>query len=172
MSNTVSQVKTCRSCSTTFTATMSKLLGSFPVPVQVFRDRQDDCPDCKAAAMAAFEATSLRRRLNFTEEQVKAHFTANPPAQGDTLILAMGQFHRNTYRLVRVVNPASGAQKRIIVDKGDSFGGASYYRSGKSTFHPKGQTVLRPFIPAIGAKLSYESDTELSDADLQALLDA
>ena len=37
---------------------------------------------------------------------MKEYFTVNPPAQGDTLILAMSQFHRNVYRLVRVQRQA------------------------------------------------------------------
>lgn len=170
MSDSVTQEKYCQTCSKPFTATMTKLLGRFPLPVAKFRQQPDQCPSCKEEAMAKQEAISRRRRLNFTEEQVKEYFTANPPAQGDTLILSMSQFYRNAYRLVRVVNPASGKQRRIIVEKGDAFGGASYYRSGKSTFAPKGQTVLRPYVEAVAEKLNYESETELSDAELEELL--
>lgn len=170
MSDSVTQEKSCQTCSKPFTATMTKLLGHFPQPVATFRKQADECPSCKEASRAQQEAISRRRRLNFTEDQVKEYFSANPPAQGDTLILSMSQFHRNAYRLVRVVNPASGKQLRIIVDKGDAFGGASYYQSGKSTFAPKGQTVLRPYVAAVAGKLNYESETELSDADLETLL--
>ncbi|MBA1274471.1 hypothetical protein [Stutzerimonas azotifigens] len=170
MSDRVTQEKNCQTCSKPFTATMTKLLGHFPVPAAKFRQQAEECPSCKEAYRAKMEATARRRRLNFTEGQVKEYFTVNPPAQGDTLILAMSQFHRNAYRLVRVVNPASGKQLRIIVDKGDAFGGASYYRTGKSTFAPKGQTVLRPYVAMVAEKLNYESETDLSDADLQALL--
>ncbi|EPG9355238.1 hypothetical protein ACKU3Z_030130 [Pseudomonas aeruginosa] len=170
MSDTVIQEKQCKSCSKPFVATMSKLLGSFPVPVAKFRQQPDDCPSCKEASRAQLEAILHRRRLNFTEDQVKEYFTTNPPALGDTLILSMSQYHRNAYRLVRVANPASGKQRRIIIEKGDAFGGSSYYRSGKSTFAPKGQTVLRPFVAAVAARLSYDTETDLSDAELAALL--
>ncbi len=170
MTDTVTQEKQCQRCSKPFIATMSKLLGRFPVPVAEFRQRPDDCPACTEAFRAQMEVTLHRRRLNFTEDQVKEYFTANPPAQGDTLILSMSQHHRNAYRLVRVANPASGKQRRIIIDKGDAFGGSSYYRSGKSTFAPKGQTVLRPFVATVAAMLSYDTETELSDAELAALL--
>lgn len=170
VSDTVSQEKQCSSCGQPFVATMSKLLGSFPVPVAKFRQQPADCPRCDEASRAQMEALLSRRRLNFTEDQVKEYFTANPPAQGDTLILSMSQYHRNAYRLVRVANPASGKQLRIIIDKGDAYGGASYYRTGKSTFAPKGQTLLRPFVAAVAAKLKYNTETELSDAELAALL--
>jgi len=170
VSDPVTQEKNCQTCSKPFTATMSMLLGHFPVAEAKFRQQVEECPSCKDAYRAKMEATSLRRRLNFTESQMKEYFTVNPPAQGDTLILAMSQFHRNAYRLVRVVNPASGKQLRIIIDKGDAYGGASYYRTGKSTFAPKGQTVLRPYVAMVAEKLNYESETDLSDADLEALL--
>jgi hypothetical protein len=62
-----------------------------------------------------------------------------------------------------------GRQHRIIIDKGCGFAGASFYRTGQSTFAPKGQTSLLPLVPAVAERLSYEQDTNLSDEDLLSL---
>lgn len=71
---------------------------------------------------------------------------------------------------MKVINPDSGQQKRIIIDKGDSFGGASYYRSSKNGFAPKGQTKLLPFVEALAERLSFDQDTVLTDKVLEELL--
>lgn len=113
-----------------------------------------------------------RRLLNFTDDLVKEHFDQHPPYAGQTLILSMQQHNMNRYRLVKVVNPASGRQKRIIIDHSESFGGASYYRSGKSGFTPKGQTRLLPYIEAVAERLSFDRDTVITDQELQELLSA
>ncbi|WP_338923765.1 hypothetical protein V0M98_36775 (plasmid) [Pseudomonas silesiensis] len=111
-----------------------------------------------------------RRLLNYTDELVKEHFDQHPPYAGQTLILSMQQHNMNRYRLVKVVNPASGRQKRIIIDHSESFGGASYYRSGKSGFAPKGQTRLLPFVEAVAERLSFDRDAVLTDEELYRLL--
>ncbi|APC19513.1 hypothetical protein BLL42_27680 (plasmid) [Pseudomonas frederiksbergensis] len=111
-----------------------------------------------------------RRLLNFTLESTKAHFEENPPTQGQILILSMQQHNMNRYRLVKVINPASGRRRRIIISHGEAFGGASYYRSGKSCFAPTGQTKLLPPVPAVAERLSFDHDTTLSDEDLAELL--
>lgn len=118
----------------------------------------------------AYVLLFARRLLNFTDELVKEHFDQHPPYEGQILILSMQQHNTNRYRLVKVVNPASGRQKRIIIDRGDSFGGASYYRSGKSCFAPKGQTRLLPFSEAVAERLSFDRDTVLTDEVLQELI--
>lgn len=105
MSETVTVEKACTDCRTPFTATMSKLLGRFPVPVRVFKESAERCPACRKEFQQQFETKAPRRLLNFTPDQVKKHFTAHPPAKGDTLILVTQQFHQNRYRLVRVENP-------------------------------------------------------------------
>lgn len=123
-------------------------------------------------AAALYEAVRRRRRLNFDHESTRAHFIESPPAAGDVLILAMFQFHRQRYRLVRVLLPSQGRQRRIVIDKGCAYGGASYQRSGKSGFSPKGQTILLPYVESIAALLSFESDTDLSDERLAEHLGA
>jgi hypothetical protein len=111
-----------------------------------------------------------KRLLNYNYESVKDHFEANPPAEDDVLILSMQQHHMNRYRLVKVVNPASGRQRRIVISHSDPFAGASYYRSGKSCFAPKGQTRLLPLVPAVAELLSFDKDTVIEDATLDTLL--
>jgi len=117
-----------------------------------------------------FKILFARRWLNFTFDDVLKIFTETPPQQGQTLILAMQQNHFNRYRLVKVVNPASGRQKRIIIDNGCPWGGSSYFRSGKSGFAPKGQTRLLPFVEAVAERLSYDRETTLNDDELASLL--
>ena len=111
-----------------------------------------------------------RRLLNFTFESTKAHFEENPLSAGQTLILSMQQHHMNRYRLVKVVNPSSGRQRRIIISHGDAYAGASYYQSGKSCFAPTGQTRLLPLVPAVAERLSFDHETTVSDEDLAMLL--
>jgi len=170
MSDTITTVKNCRKCGQPFTAQMRKLMGRFPVPVDRFKAEPATCPECLEREAAERDAQALRRKLNFDSEAVKAHFEQNPPTEGQTLILTMFQHHTNSYRLVRVIKADHGRQKRIIIDKGDAWGGASYYRSGKSCFHPKGQTILLPYVEAVAARLSHERDTTLTDAELETLL--
>jgi len=117
-----------------------------------------------------YQTIFAKRLLNHTFESVQQSFNEDPPAQGDLLILSMQQHNTNRYRLVSVVNPASGKQRRIIIDRGDAFGGASYYRNGKSCFAPKGQTRLLPFNAAVAGVLSQDKDTHLSDQELDSLL--
>ena len=71
---------------------------------------------------------------------------------------------------MKVINPDSEQQKRIIIDKGDSFGGASYYRSSKSGFATKGQTKQLPFVEAFAERLSFDQDTVLTHELLLELL--
>lgn len=111
-----------------------------------------------------------KRLLNHSYESVKDHFEANPPAEGDVLILSMQQHNMNRYRLVKVLNPASGRQRRIIISHSDAFAGAAYYRSGQSCFAPKGQTRLLPLVPAVAELLSFDRDTIVDDATLESLL--
>lgn len=170
MSESVTCEKTCPSCDRIFTAKMNKLLGAFPVPVRVFKIASERCLPCTEAARTKDSADSLRRRLNFSREQVRSHFIENSPHKGDTLILCMQQYHRSTYRLVIVENPDYGRQHRIIIDKGCSFAGASFYRTGQSTFAPKSQTSLLPLVPTVAERLCYERDTELTAEDLYSLL--
>lgn len=169
MSESVTYDKSCPSCGISFVAKMSKFFGRFPVPVRVFKSTPESCPECAEASLEKAKTDSLRRLLNFSREDVKAHFLANAPAKGDTLILCMQQFNQNNYRVVIVENPDHGRQHRIIIDKGCGFAGASFYRTGQSTFAPKGQTSLLPLVPAVAERLSYEQDTNLSDEDLLSL---
>jgi hypothetical protein len=117
-----------------------------------------------------YAALFARRVLNFTDESIKEHFDQEPPYEGQTLILSMQQHNMNRYRLVKVINPASGRQRRIIINHSESFGGASYYRSGKSCYMPKSQTKLLPFVKSVAQRLSFDRDTVLSDDALKELL--
>lgn len=172
MSESFECAKICPKCKNTFTAKMSKLLGCFSVPIRTFKLTPELCPPCADESKSKEVATSLRRHLNFSRERVKSYFVENAPVQGDTLILCMQQFYQSRYRLVIVQNPDHGRQHRIIIDNGCSYAGASFYRTGQSTFAPKSQTLLLPFVPAVGERLSYEQDTVLTDEDLFLLLES
>lgn len=170
MPETVTCEKACSNCGALFDAQMTELLGRFPYPISTFKSTPGTCPSCIKMSWEKREVSSLRRRLNFSREQVKAHFTDNPPSKGDALILCMQQYNQSRYRLVKIVNPDHGRQHRIIIDNGCSFAGASYYRTGQSTFAPKSQTFLLPFVALVADELSYEQDTELTDESLHLIL--
>ncbi len=114
------------------------------------------------------------KRLRFDDDSTRAHFLENPPKVGDELILHMTDYHDNRYRLVRVEATRStkiGKPSKIIITRPDS-GGASYWISGKSSFHPKGQTTLIPLVSVMAAVLNHDSDTSLTLDQVRAILSA
>ena len=108
--------------------------------------------------------------LNFTFETVQQAFTERPPKEGDLLILAMPQGYFNCFRLVRVIKTNHTRQKRLIVDKPCCWGGASYWRNGKSCFAPKGKTRLLPYVESVAALLKEDRDTILEKEVIEAAL--
>ena len=72
-----------------------------------------------------------------TSEQFGAWLEENPLVEGDEIAVRETQAGMWTYRLRHVTSPDHGGQHRIVVDQEGSF-----YRSGNSCFHPKGQTRL------------------------------
>lgn len=108
--------------------------------------------------------------LNFTFETVQQAFTERPPKEGDLLILAMPQAYFNRFRLVRVIKTNHTQQKRLIIDQPCCWGGASYWRNGKSCNASKGQTRLLPYVESIAALLKEDRDTILKDDVIEAAL--
>lgn len=52
---------------------------------------------------------------------------------------------------------------QTLIDHGEAFSGASYYRSWKSCFASKGQTKLLPFVESVAGRLLFDRDTVLAD---------
>lgn len=112
----------------------------------------------------------MLRYLNYDFDDVKLHFDEFPPEVGDTLILAMPQHHMNRFRLVKVEKTNHGRQRRIIVTDPCCFAGASYYRTGKSCFAPKGQTRLLPYVESVAKLIEEGKDTILVDEQIAQAL--
>lgn len=93
--------------------------------------------------------------FGWTPEATKAYIEDAPLAVGDPMIIFNGQAGQYEYVLARVVNPASGRQKRIVLDKAASFGGPAFFRSGKNCWAPGGQSRMLPPVPDLMAHLSY-----------------
>jgi len=164
---TITREKECIRCGATFTATMEKLaLLGWPERPSEFKRRKEHCPDCKQKLRDEMAEKSKNAVLGWTDfDAVKEHFKENPPQKGDPLIIASFQYHTNEYLRVYVEVPEHTRQKRIIVNRGSTYGGSSFYRSGQSTYHPKGQTRLLPDHPvmselfkAFGGRLSLTDD--------------
>ncbi|TSK07743.1 MAG: hypothetical protein FPO08_00055 [Geobacter sp.] len=151
--STITWDKKCTGCGKKFTDSMSSLMGRFPWPVRLFKVSTGTCSECEQAAEALREKLAAARDLHWTFETVKAHFEKNPPVEGQELIIldTSWQLFTNTYALVKVVAPASGPQKRIVIDGySNAYNGQSFYRTGQNCFSPKGQVRLLPYHPVIG----------------------
>lgn len=100
--------------------------------------------------------------FGWSEERVK-HFIANAPLKaGDSMIIYNGQGGMHQYILAKIINPASGKQKRVVLSKNGSYGGTTFYRSGKNCFAPTGKTMMLPPIPELMEHLSEDTDVILS----------
>jgi len=98
-------------------------------------------------------------RFGWDKETTRAYFVANPPQNGDPVILLSTHAGFYTYQLVRVV--ALTAQHRIITSRAGMSGGTSFHRSGINGFMPKGQTTLMPPVPTLMEHLSDDCDIQL-----------
>jgi hypothetical protein len=59
-----------------------------------------------------------------------------PPQAGDTMLIVNTQAGFEEYVLATVENPDSGKQHRVILGQAAAWGGASFYRSGRTATHP------------------------------------
>lgn len=97
--------------------------------------------------------------LGWTEEKTKAYIETKPLAAGDLMVVASTYGGLASYELVKVINPAHGRQRRVLVSGHRSpHAGATFYRSGKNCFSPKGQTRLIPPSPEISDHLVEPGD--------------
>ena len=91
--------------------------------------------------------------FGFRGKIMEAYVIDKPLQVGDELMLYGGQYMQHSYKLVRVEMVNHGKQHRIVVSDGLGWGGCSFYRTGISCFHPKGQTYLIPVINEIKKQL-------------------
>ena len=100
--------------------------------------------------------------FGWNEDGIKTYIIDTPLAAGDLMIVYNGQGGVHQYFLAKVINPALGKQRRVVLSKNGNYGGTSFYRSGKNCFAPTGQTKMLPPIPELMAHLSEDTDVILS----------
>lgn len=94
-------------------------------------------------------ATGADGLFGWTPEKTKAYIVDRPLAIGDHMLVVNQQAGFEEYVLATVVNPASGRQRRIILDKAAAYGGTTFYASGKNCFSPRGQSIMIPPVPEV-----------------------
>ena len=100
--------------------------------------------------------------FGWDETSLKAYCDEKPLQEGDHMIIYNGQSGLHQYVLATVVNARSGKQSRIILSKSAAWGGASFYRTGKNCFSPKGQSKMLPPIPELIQHISLDCDVMLN----------
>lgn len=160
--STITWTKNCTDCGCRYKASMSTLMGRFPIPVSVFKANVGQCPECREKQKVQLEKLNSARNLHWTYDLVKKHFTANPPSKGQELLVLDTSWNTNTYALVTVANPEHTKQKRIVIDyHTNGYSGQSFYRSGKNCFSPKGQVRLLPYNTVIGDLIKKGDNKEI-----------
>lgn len=96
--------------------------------------------------------------FGWDEASIKAYCDEKPLQKGDLMIIYNGQGGLHEYVPVIVENASSGKQRRVILSKAAAWGGASFYRTGKNCFSPKGQSKMLPPIPELMQHLSLHCD--------------
>lgn len=96
--------------------------------------------------------------LGWTDPAVKDYIESKPLAAGDMMVVVSQYGGLRSYVLVRVENPALGAQKRVLVSQHQGLGGSTFYRTGKNCFQPKGQTRLIPPTECLAPYLKEVGD--------------
>lgn len=154
---TIKWWKTCDVCNEKFEDQMSTFLGSFPIPVALFKSMKTLCTNCKEKQRSIDAKNARAICLNHNFEDTKNHFLEFPAYEGQSLIVLDTKGHTYEHILVQVINPCYTKQKRIVVDYVDGFSGNSYYRTGQSCLAPKGQCSLLPFNDKVAARILEES---------------
>jgi hypothetical protein len=106
--------------------------------------------------------------FGWTEENIKQYVLDKGLQIGDLMIIYNGQAGMHHYTLARVENPALGKQKRVLLSKAATHGGATFYRSGKNCFSPRGQSRMLSPVPALIEYLSELTDVWLDAAPYHA----
>lgn len=100
--------------------------------------------------------------FGWCEEKTKRFIADTPLNAGDLMIIYNGQGGMHQYLLAKVINPALGKQKRVLLSKNGTYGGTTFYRSGKNCFAPASKTKMLPPIPELMGHLSEDTDVILS----------
>lgn len=99
--------------------------------------------------------------FGWDERSIKEYCDRKPLQSGDWMIIYNGQAGFHEYSLAVVEDSSSGPQRRVILSKAAAWGGASFYRTGKNCFSPKGKSKMIPPIPALMKNLTLECDVLL-----------
>lgn len=99
--------------------------------------------------------------FGWDEQSIKSYCDQKPVQKGDVMIIYNGQAGIHEYLLAVVENPSSGKQRRVILSKTPAWGGASFYRTGKNCFSPKGQSKMLPPVAALMKHLTLNCDVTL-----------
>lgn len=162
--------KTCSHCQSEFVDKMSK---PFPIRVRDFKVPHGVCKQCRNKRHEEFRKLREAAGLYWTFDSVKDYFEANPPYEGQELLIHDTSWNTNIYAIVTVTVPSSGHQKRIIVESyNNGYSGQSFYRSGKNCWAPTGQVKLLPYNDAIGelVKKSPRGELRLSSEEVYKLI--
>lgn len=109
---------------------------------------------------ATFEDLARDPILGFKDETLKEYLsTVNV---GDPMMLYNSHHHMHIYQLVTITDLDVGPQKRVVVSNSGYSGGRRFYRSGKNTSTPKGQTRLIPVIPIIREMIGDRARQEIA----------
>lgn len=82
--------------------------------------------------------------LGWTDASTKQYILDKPLQKGDLMLIVNTQAGFLDYVLAQVMEPALGRQKRVNLSHGASFGGNTFFRSGKNCWAPKGQSRMIP----------------------------
>ena len=92
--------------------------------------------------------------FGWTDESIKLYIEDKPLKKGDLMLIVNTQAMIIEYLLAEVLNPDSGRQHRVILNKRAMYGGDSFYRTGKNCWSPTGQSKMIPPVPEIMVKFT------------------
>lgn len=92
--------------------------------------------------------------FGWTEEKTQAYIVDRPLKAGDQMLIVNQQAGLEEYVLATVLNADSGKQHRIVLDQAAAYGGASFYRTGKNCFAPRGKSRMIPPVEEVLAEIA------------------
>lgn len=95
--------------------------------------------------------------FGWTPEKTKQYIDERPLKVGDKMLILNQQAGFEEYVLAKVVEPASGRQRRVVLDRAAAWGGASFYRTGKNCFSPTGKSRMIPPVDDVLAAMKGDT---------------
>jgi hypothetical protein len=93
--------------------------------------------------------TGADPHFGWTPEKIKQYIEERPLQAGDMMLIVNRQAGFEEYILAKVVDPSSGRQRRVVLDRAAAWGGTSFYRTGKNCFSPTGQSRMIPPVEEV-----------------------